>query len=331
MEDYGKFLEMVNEIKNIAVTQGGKLTKEEILSYLGDMQLSEEQLQALYQYLGAHAIEIENYEYKPDKDMLRAMTENEPEEQQEEVLSGEDKEDRSERNRRLYREELDAWNDYNDTVTEEEIVRFLQGERALRDRIIESRLHRVTEMTKEYRKREAPVEELIAEGNLGLLEGMLVIEENTERYLLENGKADLAAFWGTLELEAKLAMERYIDEELHNKDQESAMLAKTNLLHEATKYLAEENGKIPTVQELSSYTHILEEEILQIMGLSEDTKRVAVMRNHSRSKWMQRIATRSLIMISAGFFVAEEEISERNCKTVNAVVCKTCKNTAMAK
>ena len=67
MEDYGKFLEMVNEIKNIAVTQGGKLTKEEILSYLGDMQLSEEQLQALYQYLGAHAIEIENYEYKPDK------------------------------------------------------------------------------------------------------------------------------------------------------------------------------------------------------------------------------------------------------------------------
>ena len=89
MEDYGKFLEMVNEIKNIAVTQGGKLTKEEILSYLGDMQLSEEQLQALYQYLGAHAIEIENYEYKPDKDMLRAMTENEPVEQQEEVISGE--------------------------------------------------------------------------------------------------------------------------------------------------------------------------------------------------------------------------------------------------
>ena len=30
MEDYGKFLEMVNEIKNIAVTQGGKLTKEEM-------------------------------------------------------------------------------------------------------------------------------------------------------------------------------------------------------------------------------------------------------------------------------------------------------------
>ena len=96
------------------------------------MQLSEEQLQALYQSVGAHAIEIENYEYKPDKDMLRAMTENEPVEQQEEIISGEDKEDRSERNRRLYREELDAWNDHNDTVTEEEIVRFLQGERALR-------------------------------------------------------------------------------------------------------------------------------------------------------------------------------------------------------
>ena len=35
MEDYGKFLEMVNEIKKYCRNlQGGKLTKEEILSYL---------------------------------------------------------------------------------------------------------------------------------------------------------------------------------------------------------------------------------------------------------------------------------------------------------
>ena len=263
--------------------------------------------------------------------MLRFMTENEPVEQQEEVISGEDKEDRSERNRRLYREELDAWNDHNDTVTEAEIVRFLQGERALRDRIIESRLHRVTEMTKEYRKREAPVEELIAEGNLGLLEGMLVIEENTERYLLGNGKADLAAFWGTLELEAKLAMERYIDEELHNKDQESAMLAKTNLLHEATKYLAEEMVRSRRCRNYPSYRIFWKRRYYRSWDCRKTLREWLRCRNHSRNKWMQRVVTRSLIMISAGFFVAEEEISERNCKTVNAVVCKTCKNTAMAK
>ena len=94
-------------------------------------------------------------------------------------------------------------------------------------------------------------------------------------------------------------------------------------LREATKYLAEENGKIPTVQELSSYTHILEEEILQIMGLSEDTKRVAAMPEPQPEQIdAEEDVIRSLIMISAGFFVAEEEISERNCKTINAVVCE---------
>ena len=53
------------------------------------------------------------------------------------------------------------------------------------------------------------------------------------------------------------------------------MLAKTNLLHEATKYMAEEMGRIPTVEELSEYTRISVIEILQIMGLSEDAARVA--------------------------------------------------------
>ena len=45
--------------------------------------------------------------------------------------------------------------------------------------------------------------------------------------------------------------------------------------HEAAKYLTEENGNIPSKEELSEYTKIPVEEIKRIMGLSEDTKRVA--------------------------------------------------------
>ena len=71
------------------------------------------------------------------------------------------------------------------------------------------------------------------------------------------------------------AMESFIDMETSGKDWENAMLAKANLLHEAAKYLTEENGNIPSKEELSEYTKIPVEEIKRIMGLSEDTKRVA--------------------------------------------------------
>ena len=76
-------------------------------------------------------------------------------------------------------------------------------------------------------------------------------------------------------MEITHAMELYIDEVTASKDWESAVLAKTNLLHEATKYMAEEMGRIPTIEELSEYTKISREEIKDIMGLSEDARRVA--------------------------------------------------------
>ncbi|MCH5268252.1 MAG: hypothetical protein J1E62_07915 [Lachnospiraceae bacterium] len=286
MDDQAKFLESLEEIKNIAKTQGGILSKEEIRTYLGDMDLSEEKMQAVYQYLGAHRIKVEGYQYKPDPEMLRAMAQT----QAEKTVDGEAyTEERSSasmtgsrvasgrpaQNSRLYRKEVTALQQDSPLVSDEDILAFLKGRSDLRNRMIESRLEYVIKLSGKYRKRGVPKEELIAEGNLGLLEGMRVVEADARRYIKADGTADADAFWGTIEIEAKQAMERYIDSETENKDQESAMLAKTNLLHEATKYMAEEMGRIPTVEELSEYTRISVIEILQIMGLSEDAARVA--------------------------------------------------------
>jgi DNA-directed RNA polymerase specialized sigma subunit len=76
-------------------------------------------------------------------------------------------------------------------------------------------------------------------------------------------------------MEVSHAMEAYIDEMTESKDWENTVLAKTNLLHEAAKYMAEEMGRVPTIEELSEYTKITRDEIKDIMGLSEDAKRVA--------------------------------------------------------
>lgn len=285
MDEQAKFLEALEEIKSIAKIQGNTLSKEDIRTYLGDVDLSEEKMQAVYQYLGAHRIKIEGYEYKPDPEMLRAMAQTRAAENGEDI-SAVNKETgskngnkgdsgRTERNRRRYRMEVTALQQDSMMLSDEEILAFLTGDTSLRDRIIESRLEYVLKLSAKYRKHAVSKDELIAEGNLGLLEGIHIIEADAQRYMNKDGTADINAFWGTLEIEAKAAMERYIDSETENKDQESAMLAKTNLLHEATKYMAEEMARIPTVEELAEYTRIPVKEILQIMGLSEDAARVA--------------------------------------------------------
>lgn len=50
------------------------------------------------------------------------------------------------------------------------------------------------------------------------------------------------------------------------------ILAKTNLLNEAAKYMTEEIGRVPTIDELSEYTKISREEINNLRGLSEVPK-----------------------------------------------------------
>ena len=155
------------------------------------------------------------------------------------------------------------------------------GDTALRDKLAENKLNHVIKLASGYKKREAVVnktvsiDEIIAEGNVGLLVGISVIEENRERYFKEDGTPDYEAVHGTINMEILSAMESFIDMESEDKDWENTVIAKINLLHEAAKYLTEESGSIPTKEELSEYTKIPVEEIDSIMNISEDTKRVA--------------------------------------------------------
>ena len=155
------------------------------------------------------------------------------------------------------------------------VLSFLNGDDSLRGAIIENYLQRVVQLAGKYRKRNAAMDEIIAEGNVGLMTAMQIIGQNRAEYIRQNGNLNFEKFFGTLDMEITHAMELYIDEVTASKDWESAVLAKTNLLHEATKYMAEEMGRIPTIEELSEYTKISREEIKDIMGLSEDARRVA--------------------------------------------------------
>lgn len=286
MEDQAKFLEMLEDMKEIARAQNNQLTSQEVRDYLGHLELSEKQWQAVYQYLGANHIQVSGYEYIPEHAKNPADSGKPVEEGKavhgrntgSQTETGRDGTAAGWGNPRLYQryqQDLQQLSADHQDVPLQEIRQFLGGDPVGRDRIIESRLHQVVKLAKQYTKYSIPLEDLIAEGNLGLLNGLAGVEAERDHFLLPGGEIDIQAFLQYLERSVIDAMEQMIHQETESKSQETAMLAKTNLLHETVKYLAEENGKIPTVEELSEYTRMPVQEIRQIMDLSEDTRRLS--------------------------------------------------------
>lgn len=278
MEEQSKFLELLGEIQRIAHAQNQSMTKEEISTYLADEHLSDVQMQAVYQYLGEHHIKVQGYDYVPTK------MEMEPEEKVEEKDKPKQKKttnqskvsskkNRSEQNHSLYISELSKLPE--GLPSEEKICAYLEGNTSIRNEIVEGFLKHVVVIAKRYKERQVGQDELIAEGNLALMQTIAEIEEVSDSYILIDGSIDQKRFFTTIETNIIHTMEQYIDEQTESKDQEQAMLAKTNLLNEAAKYLTEEIGRVPTIEELSQYTKIDREEIGRLRGLSEDAKRVA--------------------------------------------------------
>lgn len=286
MKDQNKFLETLEEIKTIAAAQDNKMKKDEIITYLSDMQLEDSKLEAVYHYLSAAGVSVEGYRFVPDKIDKKVMAGREDfntdnaEEEEKESSDAEKTATRAENNRRMYRSEVERIV-VSDAAIREDIENFIKGDDAAKDRIIESKLSYVMELASRYKKREVVVndtitiDDIISEGNVGLLIGLSVVQDNRNIYIKPDGTPDYQAFEGTLETEIVNAIESMIDDMSNDKDWEDAVLAKTNLLHEAAKYMTEELGRVPSVQELSDYTKISKEEISNIMGLSEDAKRVA--------------------------------------------------------
>ena len=145
MKDQNKFLETLEEIKTIAAAQQNKMTKDEIIRYLSDMELEESKLEAVYHYLAAAGVSVEGYRFVPDKIDKKVMagredsdTDNAKEEEKE-SSDAEKTATRAENNRRMYRSEVERIV-VSDAAVREDIDNFIRGDNGAKDRIIESKL-----------------------------------------------------------------------------------------------------------------------------------------------------------------------------------------------
>lgn len=294
--DQNKLLECMEEIKSIAQSQQNRMTKEEIHRYLSDMELHEDQFDAVYRYLAMNGITISGYHPSAASSFQNISSgddsTNESETDADSIPSEytplsespDDKDNisenqgakrhisKAERNLELYRREVSALTTHSGAELAVLWNGFLSGDTSTKEALVHEQLDKVFQIAKSYEKRGIAPDEMIAEGNIGILMALSRIEKNPSDFRRDLAP-DLDRIHAVIDEEIRLSIENMIDSVTAAKDWESTVLAKTNLLHEAAKYLAEENGREATPWELAEYTKIPLAEIHDLLDLRPSSER----------------------------------------------------------
>lgn len=258
MLDKVKFMETLRSIAEVAKISETPLTKEEIMGYFGDMVLTDDQLMMVSQYL-----------QQPQEDRKAGNVE-EVQEQDESTVYDDDqniengnchkaKEENS-MFLKMYLEDIQSIDTRNQSEIQKLYMELIQGNSNVIQDITDYWLIKVVELSKKYASYPVIMEDVIQEGNIGLLSGIKQLTGikkvvDVEEFLIES---------------VQQAIENYIDEVTTEDDWENTILSKTTLINEARKVLAEENAEIPSTSQLSEYTKMNEQEIEDILRLSKD-------------------------------------------------------------
>ena len=227
MENRYVFREVLSEIKDAADAAGNVITKEEIRERLKELPLTEEHFQMIYKYLEEQGVRV------PD-DAKEA--EELPKEQEELSLS-------------IYLEELKRLIEESD-VDENELLRdVMEKKPQARERLIEWYLPLICQMADEYDGGEIPAEDLIQEGNIGLLLAMDTLD----------------TFDSPAACQAHLlnCVNQAMEDAIHANEE-------TKKINEAIHNLEEELEHKVSVDELSAYLEMPAAEIEDVLRMSGD-------------------------------------------------------------
>ena len=127
----------------------------------------------------------------------------------------------------------------------------------MKKRLSEANLRLVVSIAKRYVGRGMLFLDLIQEGNLGLIEGIMNYDHSL----------DFDTFVGTY---IEKAMQDAIDEELSINRISNHAAERANAISDATTELAQKLGREATLEELCEYMSLSEDEIRDVMKMSLD-------------------------------------------------------------
>lgn len=229
------FAQTLEKVKSIAKEQGNCISEEQVKEAFADLELNNEQLQMVFDYLVKHKVGI-----------------NEP-------VNVDDYLTDEERNYlQDYLDELAGLPTYTEGEKEAITLSAMAGDADAQGRLTEIYLQDVVEIAKLYTGQGVLLEDLIGEGNVAVAMGVTMLG------CLE--KPDEAQ--GMLGKMIMDAMEEHISENASNEKADQVVVNKVNKVMEAAKELAEELRRKVTVEELAQETKLSENAIREAIKFS---------------------------------------------------------------
>lgn len=229
------FAKTLEQVKKLAREQGGNIERTKVLEAFAGLNLSEEQLEMVFDYLQKNKIGID------------APAEVE------EGLSQEETDYLEE-----YCKELEALRQYSEGEKEAVTLSAMAGEKDAQKELICIYLPQVVELSKLYAGQGVFLEDLIGEGNMALTAGVTMLG------CLEHAKEAE----GMLIRMVMDAMEESITENLEESDKNRKVLARVDKVAEKAKELAEDLQRKVTAEELAEETGMSEKMIRDAMRIS---------------------------------------------------------------
>ena len=269
MEQKIIFREMLSEVKALADASGNRLTVQEIDEFFANTHLDRQQMELVYDYLISQKIQVAGYEKAktdPDAPTIRHASLDTSGDSAEKLESDKDTADIEEddwdypHSMELYLNEIAQ---LSRLEAEEELQLFalaVLGDTEAKRRLVEVYLPMVCELAGDYDGTELPVEDLIQEGNIGLLMAVEALEE----------RDSLAAYQVQLMNAVNQHMQDVLQEQKDLRELGDGIAKRVTHLSQAIHNLEEDLEHKVSVEELSAYLEMPVQEILDILKMAGD-------------------------------------------------------------
>lgn len=229
------FAQTLEKVRTLAREQGNCVSEAQVQEAFAELNLSNDQLQLVYDYLVKHKVGI-GQPINPD-----------------DYLSDEERDYLQD-----YLNEIAQLPKYTEGQIEAFTISAMAGDVSAQNKLTEVYLEEVVEISRLYAGQGVFLEDLIGEGNVALAFGVGMLG-SLEHYS-EAG--------GMLAKMVMDAMEEYIAENVSNEEADRKVENKVNKVADAAKALSEELRRKVTVAELAKETGMSEAKIREAMCMS---------------------------------------------------------------
>lgn len=244
MDNQNKFIEMIEDVTELAKINKREVTKDFLQEYFKELELNESQMQLVYDYMTEHNIAVKGYDKKTVDNSENNYESAQDDEPESEYLN-------------IYKKEVEMAKSVTQPL-DELVIKMCDGDETSRENIVNFFLPKVIKIAEKYKMQGLPQSDLIQEGNIGILLGMSKLSGKETSEEIENIVTESIT----------QSMLNAIDELSAQKKTSRRIIRKADMLKEKAEELAETMNDKLTMQEMADYMEMDLSEIEDILRMT---------------------------------------------------------------